>query len=192
MVSVSRRAGTAAAGARRVDEALQPGQRAAALAGKGDIDRQHDRQFLFGDRHDAAVLAVDDGNRRPPVALPGDQPVAQAIVDGPRAEPSLLRDNAAMRSLPVSLSSPSKLAGVDHDAGSLAGAAVMVAGSSASPCRLDHDLQRKAVLAGELEIALVVGRHRHDRAGAVIHQDEVGQIDRHLPAGERIDSSSCR
>ena len=45
---------------------------------------------------------------------------------------------------------------------------------------------RQAELAGELEVALVAARHRHDRAGAVAHQDVVGDPDRDLLAVDRI------
>jgi LacI family transcriptional regulator len=40
------------------------------------VVRQHDRQIVFGDRHRAAIGAVDDRDRCAPVALTGDQPVA--------------------------------------------------------------------------------------------------------------------
>ena len=49
---------------------------------------------------------------------------------------------------------------------------------------VDH---RQPVLAREVEVALVVRRAAEDRAGAVVHQDEVGDPDRQLHAG----SSGC-
>ncbi len=49
--------------------------------GEFDIGRQHHRQLFLGYRHGAAIGAVDHRDRRPPVALPGNQPVAQAVVD---------------------------------------------------------------------------------------------------------------
>ncbi len=51
------------------------------------------------------------------------------------------------------------------------------------------DGQAKA--AGELEVALVVGRHGHDRARAVASQHIVGDPDRDLLAGGRIDGVSA-
>src|SRR5262249_16011742 len=39
---------------------------------------------------------------------------------------------------------------------------------------------------GEFEVALVVSRHRHDGAGAVLGQQEVGDPDRHFLAGKGI------
>ncbi len=51
----------------------------------------------------------------------------------------------------------------------------------------DHRRMCSPNLLRELEVALVVGGHAHDRAGAVLHQHEVGDPDRHPLAVERID-----
>ena len=48
------------------------------------------------------------------------------------------------------------------------------------PRGLDHHLDGQIILLGELEIPLVVGRHRHHRAGAVLHEHEVGHVNGHL------------
>ena len=37
----------------------------------------------------------------------------------------------------------------------------------------------------EIEVALVMGGAAEDRAGAVIHQDEIGDVDRQFPRGCR-------
>jgi hypothetical protein len=47
---------------------------------------------------------------------------------------------------------------------------------------VDH---RQVVLPREVEVALVVGRAAEDRAGAVVHQDEVGDVDRQFPVGSK-------
>src|SRR5207245_8110781 len=52
--------------------------------------------------------------------------------------------------------------------------------------RPDDDAHRQAVLARELEVALVVARHRHDRARAVAHQHEVADPDGDALAAERV------
>ena len=44
--------------------------------------------------------------------------------------------------------------------------------------RMDDHLDRQAVLGRELEVALIVGRHGHHRAGAVFAQHEVRDPDR--------------
>jgi hypothetical protein len=36
-------------------------------------------------------------------------------------------------------------------------------------------------ISGEIEVALVMRRTAEDRAGAVVHQDEVGDVDRQFP-----------
>jgi hypothetical protein len=52
--------------------------------------------------------------------------------------------------------------------------------------RHDHHADRQAVGAREFPVALVVARHRHHRAGAVVHQHEVGDVDRQRLAGDRV------
>jgi hypothetical protein len=52
---------------------------------------------------------------------------------------------------------------------------------------LDDDGDRQRVFLGELEVALVVARHAHHRAGAVFAEHEVGDPDRHRLSGEWID-----
>ena len=64
----------------RVDERRIARERR-AFAGDRHVGRQQDRQLVVGDRHFAAALAVDDRNRRAPIALPRDEPIAQAVVD---------------------------------------------------------------------------------------------------------------
>ena len=47
--------------------------------------------------------------------------------------------------------------------------------------RAHHRDVAEAVFVGEIEVALVVRRAAEDGAGAVFHQDEIGDIDRQLP-----------
>ena len=65
-------------------------------------------------------------------------------------------------------------------------AAVRSVGLKLLPGRLDHHLNGQIILPGELEIPLVVGRHRHHRAGAVLHEHEIGHINGHLDAGDGV------
>ncbi len=53
--------------------------------------------------------------------------------------------------------------------------------------RQNHDANFEVVLLGEFVVALVVRRHAHDGARAVIHQNVVRDPDRHPLAVERID-----
>src|SRR5205823_14358975 len=66
-------------------ERRAPGERIAAAIGH-QVLGQHHRQLLVGHRHRAARAAVDDRNRAAPVALPGDAPVAQAVLHALAAE----------------------------------------------------------------------------------------------------------
>ena len=52
-------------------------QRVARAIGHA-VQRQHDGQIFFRHRHRAVFVAMDDGNRRAPVALAANAPVAQA------------------------------------------------------------------------------------------------------------------
>jgi hypothetical protein len=52
--------------------------------------------------------------------------------------------------------------------------------------RHDDHADRQRVLLREFPVALVVARHRHDRAGAVAHQHEVGDVDRQRFARDRM------
>ena len=53
---------------------------------------------------------------------------------------------------------------------------------------VQHDRRnRQIVFGGELPVALVVRRNRHNGAGAVLHQHEVGDPDWHFVAGQRMD-----
>ena len=47
------------------------------------VFRQLDRQVLGRDRHNAAFLAMDDRDRAAPIALAGNAPVAELVVDLP-------------------------------------------------------------------------------------------------------------
>ena len=52
---------------------------------------------------------------------------------------------------------------------------------------VDHHPHRQVEGPGEVQVALVVRRDRHDRAGAVVGQDVVGSPDRDLLATDRVD-----
>ena len=43
---------------------------------------QKDRQILFRYGNYIAIVTMDDGERAPPIALPRNPPVAQAVIDG--------------------------------------------------------------------------------------------------------------
>ncbi len=57
---------------------------------------------------------------------------------------------------------------------------------------LDDDTNGQAVLPRKVEVALIVRRHGHDGAGAVLRQHEVGDPDWHFFAGERVAGLAAR
>ena len=79
----------AAFGAGGVQEAGVAFERRCAGGQEFGVVGQQDGQLGFGDRDDAAVVAVDHRDRRAPVALAADQPVAQAVGDGGPAQLAL-------------------------------------------------------------------------------------------------------
>ena len=113
-----------------------------------------------GTGYGAVLVAVDDRDRRAPVALAADQPVAQAVGDGapgrcPRSS-SALGDG---RRSPSVAGMPSNCAGVDHARPSCGVRPSSASPSGSSPARRDHVADRQVVLLRELEVALVVRRH---------------------------------
>ena len=145
---------------------------------------EDDGQVGLGNGRHAAGLAVDHGDGRAPVALPRDEPVAQAV--GGRARSGALR------------------LGVGDDGGDsvAGGGAVEGAGVDHRPALgerrlewpahvdlgvIEHGDHIEAVVAGEGEIAFVVGGNGHDRAGAVGDQHVVGDPDGDVGSIERVD-----
>ena len=62
-----------------------------------------------------------------------------------------------------------------------------------APLGPGDDLDKlQAIFGGELEVALVVGGHGHHRAGAVLHEHEVGHVHRDAPAGEGMGAPGLR
>ena len=85
-------AGRAAARrARRPDERSDLLERIAALARERRVLRQDDGQVLLRHRYPAVLLAMDHRNRRAPVALARDEPVAEPIPHARPADPASSR-----------------------------------------------------------------------------------------------------
>ena len=188
MVSVSRRAAPPHRGHATLTNSgtFSSGER--PVAGDLDAVRQHHRKLILGHRHDAACRAVDHRNRRAPIALARDAPVLDAEGDGGLAEAVLLgvRGHPPARLLAGQARPP---AGVFHDA--VIRERLSHAGfrRQCAVHRTDHRTHGDAVFAAEFEVALVVRGHRHDRAGAVAHQDEVAHPDGDALAAVRIDGA---
>ncbi|ABA48399.1 hypothetical protein BURPS1710b_3452 [Burkholderia pseudomallei 1710b] len=183
--------GRAALRARAVQERVGLRERV-ARAVRHEILRQHDGQVLLRHRHVAARRAVDDRDRRAPVALARDAPVTQSVGD-------LLVAEAARLQL-----------GRDRVDGRVVREAVVLAAVHAHGARLvavpflprvgrvrlalhgNHLPDRQAILLREREVALVVRGHAHHRALAVAHQHVVA--DPHLDglARERMRHRKAR
>ena len=191
MVSVSRRAGPPHL---RAGDVL-PGRMAVERVARPveiDVVGQLHRQILGRHRHDAAGGAMDDRDRAAPVALARDAPVAQAEIDlalgdrpvaaGLFLEPAgdlllRLRDRHAVEE-----------ARVDHPPVAVIGDVGDDEGLWVLVLRADHRDVAEPVFVDEVEVALVVRRVAEDGAGAVVHQDEVRDIDRDPPRRiERVD-----
>ena len=152
-----------------------------------------------------AVLAVDDREGLAPVALAGEQPVAQtvadrALADAGRFEPGVdLGDGVvhaqAIERKRVALGCGGVHGRVDHDA--IVGderSLALVVGQVVAGFRqgLDGVDDRQAELDSEVVIALVAARHGHDGTGAVVHQDVISGEQRKLGTSNRIGGVQAR
>ena len=154
------------------------------------IEGQDHGQVFFRDRHRAAGLTINNGDGRAPVTLAGDAPVPQAELLRGLAL-AMLGQIFGDGGLGRAALHAGKRAGVHQDAVLLVGLGE-AAGRKFLPRGLDHHLDRLAVFPGELEVPLVVGRHRHDRAGAVAHEHKIGHENGHVPAGDGVHAVARR
>ena len=127
---------------------------------------------------------MDHRNRAAPIALAAQAPVAQAVFGDALAPAGLFREKstvALMASSPVASVSPAKW--LTQRTFSVFGGTK----ASAATGQWRHPAQRRCrdhrqiVFAAEIQVALVMRRAGKDRAGAVIHQDEVGDPNRQFP-----------
>ena len=130
---------------------------------------------------------MNHGDGRAPVALAGDEPVAEAVAYRPLAPAFFLHKigdclDALFAGLAV------KLSRIDHsarfDIGFFEVLAVPVGGRH-------HHPDGEVILPGEGEVALVVGGHPHHRARAVAQEHVVGNPDGHLFAVEAVGAVSA-
>ena len=193
---------------RRVDEGVHrvgvpPGRAAAARAvgvdpvggrgqRRGPLGRQRgarqmrqlDRQLILGHRHLPTRRAVDDRDRGAPVPLAAQQPVPQPVGHrtGPAAVGLQLGDD---RGDPTRLvRQPVQRTGVDVGSVARGGDAGL---PRVRPAGGHHLADLQPERPGEVQVALIVGRHRHDRSGAVLGQHVVGGVDRDPLAVDRVD-----
>ena len=124
--------GPAADRAARVDELIHLCEGVAGARGP-DVQRQQHRQLITGHRNGAALLAVDDGNRRAPGALARDREVKGAVAHGgPRALDGAGRGRIVIRRLLVCEPQPA----CEHLVGSVLGGRAQDGGDAET--RVDH------------------------------------------------------
>ena len=158
---------------------------------EGHVLGQLDRQIRDRDRHDSARLAMDDRDRATPVALAGYAPVPELVIDlplglRPVAERDLLQaaGDLLFRLLDRQ---PIEKARIDHHSVAVIGGPIDGEVGGIEFGRAHHRGHAEAIGADKIEIALVVGGAAENRARAVFHEDEIGDIDRQAPAGiERV------
>ena len=174
------------------------------------LDGSSTGSWSSGTGHLGAVLAVDDRDRGAPVALAGDQPVTQPVGLRGAAGAGLLEqfDDARDR---VRLAEPVERTRVDHPSvaararcRSRPGRAAEISplvellgrddrdGARDGRVRVDDHPHGQAELDREVEVALVVGGHGHDRAVPVVGQHVVGGPDRDPLPVDRVDRRSGR
>ena len=199
------RCGEAGEVPRRIDKGvhrvrLAPGRFAAGGAGhvapgrvtvqrvagdvKGHIVGQLDGQVFLFLGHHAAGVAMHDRDRAAPIALTGQAPVAQAELGHAMTDTVLFAE--------IDGCVDGFVSGLDLVAGDQAGIADLFRFGRHEGRGLDVVIafgrkegvdDRQAVFRCEFVVAFVMAGAAEDRAGAVVHQDEVGDIDRQLPGG---------
>ena len=160
-------------------------QGVAAAIGHTILRQQH-RQVLFGYRHRAVLRAMDDRNRRAPVALPAHTPVAQAPGGFflTQTQGSQVKGHGVDAGLEVQAI---KFARVDRPAGGLVAIPVLpAAGVKDLPGHADHGRYGQVVFQGKGKVALIVGWHTHHGAIAIAHQHIVADPHRQRCGAERM------
>ena len=173
----------AAGGAIDVQKLLMLVQWIAAAVGYA-IFWQHHRQIFFWHRHIAAMVAVNDWNRRAPITLARNAPVAQAV------------GNFLFTDIQVGQYLGDRIGrfGIVHaiEATRVDAAAIFFIGIPVMPClsrkyfafHIDDRLDRQHIFLCKREVAFVMRRHAHHRAVAVRDQYIVADPDFDLLAGD--------
>ena len=130
------------------------------------------------------MRAVNHRNRRAPIALAGNQPVAHAVVYLQRA---VLRFGQFIHNGPFRLFvfHAVKRTGIDqHARAGIRQRGLFVFG-------FDYFYNRQIVFGGKYIVAFIMRRHRHHAARAVGIQHIIRNPNRHLAAVDRVDGISA-
>jgi len=139
-------------------------------------------QFLARHRHGAASRAMDDRDGAAPITLARNAPIAQTIAHIARTAPRRLQPSRDDRLGLLDAFSVEEF-GIGDDAVAGIGRAVERKIGRINIPGHDDGTDRKPVFAGEFEIALIMGGAAEDGAGAIFHQHEIRDIDRHRHIG---------
>src|SRR6476646_3117163 len=114
-----------------------------------------------------SAFAPDDREWFAPITLTGEKPVPKLVSNRASTDPLFFQPlgDATFR---LRRRKAVDHRGINRDSGA------RIAGGCFSAWWHDDIENRKAKFAGKFEVALVVRRHAHDRAGAVTHQDVIG------------------
>ncbi len=166
-------------------------RRGAILLGDLYLLGQEDGKLVIGHGHDAVFGTVKHWDGRAPVTLAADSPVLQAKRNRGFSEAVFLGKGSQLL-LGLLAAQGVVVAGVDEQAvffGVGQQVFVPLAGGGrllGAPGQY-HDAHFEPVFFGELIIALVVCRYRHDGTGSVFQQNVVGHPDGDALSAERID-----
>ena len=143
-----------------------------------DVIRQFDGQVLLLFRNNAAVIAMDNRNRASPVPLPRQTPVPQTVLGYTLSNAvALTEGNGRIDCLLTGLMGLArKPTDVEHLFGLrwYIGFLQMI---GMTFIRQEDGRDRQIVFAGEIEIPLVMCGTAENRPGAVVHKDEVRDVD---------------
>ena len=154
----------------------------------GQLDRQVLRPGPARRRHVGQWMI---GDRAAPVALARNAPVPELVIDLPLGlRPAADRDLLEpARNLLFGLIDRHAIeeARIDHHPVAVIGDVVDGEARRIELGRADHRRDAEAIGADEIEIALIVRGAAENRARAIFHQHEIGDIDRQAPVGvERV------
>ena len=166
-----------------------------------DILGQRNRQLVLGNGHDAAVITVNNRNRITPIALTGNEPVAQTELNRLLALTLSLQvtDDSVDSRRMLAAHHAGVLAGLNQHTFGLVGFFPIDGGNLAFLHAVELGIQRiifaqdngddgQVVLASKLEVALVAAGNRHYGTGAVIGNDVIGNPYGNLFAVNGIDN----
>ena len=142
--------------------------------------RKGQRKLLLRNNNRTALRAVNERNRLTPVTLTVERPVLHLILYTLVTDATLGEDLEHLMDGILLVGETVKEAGIHH-------LTVAGVGLLRDIAALDDLDDINAELLREVVVTLIVCRNGHDRAGAVAHHDIVGDEDRNLLAGDRVD-----